>query len=159
MLNVFCKKLIINDFHITDWVHVSFVVYHFFILKGSNDVEDSVDSLDVWQESIAQTFSLASSLDKSSNVPDWNTSCHFTFWIELFAKPFESLIRHVNFRFFWLDCAEGVVLCRYTQVREHVKGWRFADIWKTYETHFQRVWGSSEDYLFLDFDLLLWRHF
>lgn len=67
-LNVLESQLILNDFHVSDGVHIALDVNDLGVVKGSDDLEDAVDGSDVGQESIAQACTGGGTLGQTSNI-------------------------------------------------------------------------------------------
>jgi len=51
-LEIFGDKFSVNNFNISNWVNFSFFVNNFFIWESSDNMEDSINSRDVRQESV-----------------------------------------------------------------------------------------------------------
>jgi len=139
MLQILLEQLIGDDIQVPNGVDFTLVMHDFFSGESSHDVEDAIDSLDVGQEGVAEALSLTGSGDEAGDIENRDAGGHLGTGLEEFAKPLESLIGHKDFGLGGVDSAERVVLCRYTEVGEHVEGGGLADIGQADETHFERV--------------------
>jgi hypothetical protein len=69
-LNVLQTQFLRNDLHVTNWIHSTLDVRDICILEHARHMEDTVDGTDVREEGIAQTLSLVSSSNQTSNIGD-----------------------------------------------------------------------------------------
>ena len=110
MLKVFLEKFVGDDFQVSNRIDFTLVMHDFLIGESSDDMIDSIDSLDVRQEGIAETLALASTSHQTSNVENGDACGDLGPWLVNFAQTLESAIRHEDFSLCRVNRAEGVVL-------------------------------------------------
>ena len=110
VLKVFLEKFVGDDFQVSNRIDFTFVMHDFLIGESSDDMIDSIDSLDVRQEGIAETLALASTSHQTSNVENGDACGDLGPWLVNFAQTLESAIRYEDFSLCRVNRAEGVVL-------------------------------------------------
>ena len=81
-----------------------------FVLESSDNVVDSIDGINVRQESVSKTFTLTGSLDETSNISNGQLSQNLTLGLEDITKLIKSFIWDVNFGGIRVNSTEGIVL-------------------------------------------------
>lgn len=61
MLQIFLEELVSDDLQVSDGVDITLVMHDLLVGESSYDVIDAIDSLNVREEGIAQTFAFGSS--------------------------------------------------------------------------------------------------
>lgn len=110
-LDILHDEFVTNDAEVDDGVDFELCMDDALVLEGSHDVEDSVDSLDVTEESISESSSLVGTSDEAGNVPDAQEGGDLALGLVDLAKLIETVVRDGNSGLMGLLGAEGEVLC------------------------------------------------
>jgi hypothetical protein len=107
-------------------------------------VEYSVHGLYVAEESVAKPLASGGTLYKTSDIPDLEEGLDLAWWLVEIAQPIETFVWHRNTRFIRLNCAERVIFSRNVELRECIEKSGFANVWKTYYAHLERVGKAAK---------------
>ena len=120
-LEILLKELVCDDVQISDRVKITFGMHDFLVVESTHDMVDAVNSLDVGQESVSETLTLAGAGHKTRNIEDGDTGGNLGTGVVHVAKAFESLVRDKDLSLSWLDGTERIVLSGDTQVGQDVE--------------------------------------
>jgi hypothetical protein len=82
---------------------------NFFVIKGTDDMKDTIDSLNVGEKGITKTCSFGCTLDQTSNIDEMKKGRILGRRIPDGAKFFVSFVRNGASRGVGVNRAEGVV--------------------------------------------------
>jgi hypothetical protein len=66
-LDILQPQLCLDDFHVTEGVHITLNVNDFRVVKRTDNLEDSIDGTDVRQERVTETSSGRCALSVTTN--------------------------------------------------------------------------------------------
>ena len=135
-LKVLELQLSVYDFFITYRVNTSVYVDNVAVVKTPEHMYDSVTLTYVAQKLVAQTLSLAGSLDETGYVNDVTYCWHDTSRMNEFSELREPLIRHTHLSELSVDGAEREIGCLSLCARQTIEQCRFAHIRQTNNTCF-----------------------
>jgi hypothetical protein len=81
-----------------------------FIVESTEDLENSVDSIDVAEECVPEPLALRRPWDKTSDINNIQLGRDFTSWVPHLHQTVIPLIWNVDLCKIWIDGAEGVIL-------------------------------------------------
>jgi hypothetical protein len=91
-LDVLNPQLITDDIQVTDRIDVTLNVNDFSVVEASDNLENSVHSPNMRQESVSKTSSCRGTARETSDIVDGQIGRDLRLWLVLLDKPIESLI-------------------------------------------------------------------
>lgn len=98
-LNVLQTKLGLDDLHVSDGVDFTLDVDNLGVVEAADDLEDTVDSANVRQESVAETSTGRCTSGQTGNVNAGEERCDFRLGLVGLTQPVEALIGDGDTRF------------------------------------------------------------
>ncbi len=129
-----------------------------FVFKGSDNVVNAVDLLNVAQEMIAETFALRGASDETCDVDDLEDGADFRFGFPHFTEFVESFIWDGYDGLVGFNGTERIIFGRDIEFGEDVVSGGFPDVWKTDNTHFEGVGGTTPEDFQLSSLFFFWWH-
>jgi len=120
-LEILLKELVCDDVQISDGVNITLVVHDLFVVEGTNNMVDAINSLDVGKESVSETLTFTGAGDETSNIEDGDGSGNLGARFVDFAKVLESIIGDEDLSLGRLDGTERIVLSGDAQVGQDVE--------------------------------------
>lgn len=122
LVQIFLSELMINNFDISDWVKITFIMGYIFVWECSNNVIDSINCRNVRQELITKTFTIGGTFNKTSNISDGNLGQNLGLGVVDLTKLLKSLIWDVNFSNIWVNSTERIIFSSNLKLGEEIKG-------------------------------------
>lgn len=122
LVQIFLSELMINDFDISDWIKITFIMGYIFIWECSNNMIDSINCRNVRQELITKTFTIRGTFYETSNISDGNLGQNLGLGVVDLTKLLKSLIGYVNFGNIWVNSTERIIFSCYLKLGEEIKG-------------------------------------
>eukprot|EP00128_Syssomonas_multiformis_P014504 Colp12_sorted_trinity150504_noHs@17265 len=157
-LNILKKELVVDDLKIADGINTTLDVGDILLLESTANMENTIDALNVRQESVTKTLTLRGTLHKTGNISDVEESGDIVGRLVVSNEPVEALIRDSATGLVGINCAEGEVLSSSRALGKHVEESGLADVRKTNNTHSKLGAEATQNGLLFN-NGLLGRHF
>jgi len=144
LLKILLNQFVADNFEISDGVDITFSVSDFFTFKGSENLEYTIDTLNVGKESISQTSTFVSTRDQTGNIDNVQDSGNLRFGLEDLAKLVESGIGDADLSNIGINGTEREVFSGDIKFGEEVESGGFSDIGEADDTHLEGVTGTTE---------------
>jgi len=144
LLKILLDQFVADNFEISDGVDITFSVSDFLTFEASDNVEYTIDTLNVGKESISQTSTFVSTRDQTGNIDNIQDSGNLRFGLEDIAKLVESGIRDADLSNIGVNSTEREVFSGDIKFGEEVESGGFSDVGETNDTHLEGVTRTTE---------------
>ena len=118
--DILLQQFLTDNIHITAGIDTTFDVSNILAVKTTENMENSINSTNVGQESVSETTTFSSTLDKTSNIGNLQNSRNIVLRLKGIHHKVKTLIRNRDTSDIRINGAERIIFSRNLHVRTEI---------------------------------------